>query len=150
MNENDRAAVSSDAITDAPVIGLVDGSIPASTDRFTICLEDDAVVQLDDLVCLTDQLPDGRSVSHYGIVVDQTGYYEGAQWATDTGRIAVEHTQPGERVRRAEIQVLRTIPELWIAPSPGALVRRAAGATRDAALFADQMEKRLVIGLDQS
>ena len=150
MSDHETASVPADTTTEAPIMGLVDGSIPASTDRFTICLNDDAVVQLDDLVCLTDQLPDGRTVSHYGIVVEQTGYYEGAQWATDTERIAVEHTQPGERVRRAEVQVLRTIPELWIAPFPGAVVRRAAGVTRDAALFADQMDSRLVIGLDQS
>jgi DNA helicase HerA-like ATPase len=137
-------------LTDAPVLGLVDGAIPAATDRFTVCLNDDVVVQLDDLVCVTDELPDGRMITHYGIVVTQTGYFEGAQWATDTARIALEHTQPGERVRRVEVQVLRTVPELWVSPHPGAVVRRAAGATRDAALFADQMDERLPIGLDQS
>ena len=150
MSEIETSSLTDDALTGAPVIGLVDGSVPATTDRFTVCLNDDAVVQLDDLVCLTDELPDGRTVSHYGIVVDQSGYYEGAQWATDTARIAVDQTQPGERVRRVEIQVLRTIPELWIAPTPGSVVRRAAGATRDAALFCDQMEQRLAVGLDQS
>jgi DNA helicase HerA-like ATPase len=147
---SETSSVPPDALTDAPVVGLVDGSIPATTDRFVVCLSDDAVVQLDDLVCLTDELPDGRAVSHYGIVIEQSGYFEGAQWATDTARIALEQTQPGERVRRVVVQVLRTIPELWIAPSPGSVVRRAAGATRDAALFADQMEQRLAVGLDQS
>ena len=44
------------------VLELVDGAIPATTDRFTVCLNDDAVVQLDDLVCLTDELPDGRAL----------------------------------------------------------------------------------------
>jgi len=150
VSEIETSSLTDDALTEAPVIGLVDGSVPATTDRFTVCLNDDAVVQLDDLVCLTDELPDGRTVSHYGIVVDQSGYYEGAQWATDTARIAVDQTQPGERVRRVEVQVLRTIPELWIAPAPGSVVRRAAGATRDAALFCDQMEQRLAVGLDQS
>jgi hypothetical protein len=138
------------ALTDAPVLGLVDGAVPATTDRFVICLDDDVVVQLDDLVCLIDELPDGRAVRHFGIVVDQTGYYEGAQWATDTARIARDHTQPGEKVRRAEVQILRTMPELWIAPSPGSIVRRAAGVARDAALFRDQMDASLSVGLDQS
>ena len=147
---SETSSVTDGALTDAPVLGLVDGSIPATTDRFVVCLNDDAVVQLDDLVCLTDDLPDGRTVSHYGIVVEQSGYFEGAQWATDTARIARDQTQPGERVRRVVVQVLRTIPELWIAPSPGSVVRRAAGATRDAALFCDQMEQRLAVGLDQS
>jgi DNA helicase HerA-like ATPase len=150
VTEFETSSMTGNELTDAPIIGLVDGAIPATTDRFTICLNDDAVVQLDDLVCLTDELPDGRTLSHYGIVVDQSDYFEGAQWATDTARIAVDETQPGERVRRAEVQVLRTIPELWIAPSPGSVVRRAAGVTRDAALFCDQMSERLAVGLDQS
>ncbi|HLW16747.1 MAG TPA: hypothetical protein VKV69_05250, partial [Actinomycetota bacterium] len=80
---SETSSVPPDALTDAPVVGLVDGSIPATTDRFVVCLSDDAVVQLDDLVCLTDELPDGRAVSHYGIVIEQSGYFEGAQWATD-------------------------------------------------------------------
>jgi DNA helicase HerA-like ATPase len=150
VSEIESSTEAGGTLTDAPIVGLVDGAIPATTDRFTICLNDDAVVQLDDLVCLTNELPDGRTVSHYGIVVDQSDYFEGAQWATDTARIAVDQTQPGERVRRVDVQVLRTIPELWIAPAPGSIVRRAAGATRDAALFCDQMDQRLAVGLDQS
>lgn len=150
MTDSSNSSSLPNELTESPVIGLVDGSIPSATDRFTVCLNDDVVVQLDDLVSVTDELPDGRSITHYGIVVTQTGYYEGAQWATDTARIAVDHTQPGERVRRVEVQVLRTVPELWVSPHPGAVARRAMGEARDAALFADQMDERLVVGLDQS
>jgi hypothetical protein len=32
-------------------LGLVDGSVPATSSRFFCVLDDDAVVQLDDLVC---------------------------------------------------------------------------------------------------
>ncbi len=42
------------------------------------------------------------------------------------------------------------MPELWLPPAPGAPVLRAAGADRDAALFLDQMEQPLAVGLDQN
>jgi hypothetical protein len=112
-------------------------------------LDDEAVVQLDDLLCCTQMLPDGRELSHYGIVVEGSGQIEGAEWASDTQRIA-DHTMPGQTVRRVEVQVLRTVPELWLAPGPGAEVHAATGLDRERALFADQMDERLPVGLDQS
>ena len=119
-------------------LGLVDGSVPSATDRFTVCLNDDVVVQLDDLVCVTDELPDGRPIAHYGIVVTQTGYFEGAQWATDTARIALEHTQPGERVRRVELHLgvepshyEPGDPDAGRAATTGAQSGRATGKTEE-------------------
>jgi hypothetical protein len=131
-------------------LGLVDGSVEASTRRFSLLLHDDAVVQLDDLVAVSQSLPDGRRVTHYGIVVEGFGTIEGALLATDTRRIADRHTMPGEPIRRAEVQVLRTVPELWVPPAPGASAFRAAGQHRDQALFLDQMAAPLPAGLDQS
>lgn len=130
-------------------MGCVDGSTDASTRRFFVVLDDGASVQLDDLVVC--EQPDGEgSVLHFGIVVEQTGAIEGAEMPSDTRQIAQERTMPGLMSRRVEVQVLRTVPERWIAPLPGAEVRRAEGAERDLALFADQMEQRLPVGLDQS
>ncbi len=133
-------------------VGLIDGSLPASTRRFNVVLDDDAVVQLDDLVACRQDLPDGNEVWHYGIVVEGKGQIEGAELASDTYRIATARTMPGITSRRAEVQVLRTVPELWLPPNPGAQVVRASGEHRDNALFLDQMEdgKRLAAGLDQS
>lgn len=131
-------------------IGLVDGSTDATTRRFSVLLTDDAVVQLDDLVEVSQPLADGRTLSHYGIVVEGFGRIEGAQLPADTRRIAGDMTMPGETVRRVEVQVLRTVPELWLPPAPGSAVRRAVGVHRDNALFADQMEQMLPVGLDQS
>ena len=79
----------------AAVVGLVDGSTPASTRRFQVVLADDAVAQLDELVASTQTLPDGRSLTHYGIVVEGTGQIEGADFPSDTGRITRDHTMPG-------------------------------------------------------
>src|SRR5258705_163342 len=54
-------------------LGLVDGSIKITTQRFTVVLEEDAVVQLDDLVTVTRSLPDDTALPHFGIVVERTG-----------------------------------------------------------------------------
>jgi uncharacterized protein len=131
------------------MIGLVDGSVPATTRRFHVVLAGDAVVQLDDIVVLIQELPNGESLRHYGIVVEGSGIIEGAQFPSDTDRIAGKGTMPGISSRRVEVQVLRTVPEKWIAPSPGAAVSAVSGADRDAALFLDQMSEMLPIGLDQ-
>ena len=131
-------------------VGLVDGAGDATTRRFSLLLHDDAVVQLDDLLAVTQALPDGREVTHYGIVVEGFGSIEGAEVATDTRRIARDHTMPGETIRRVEVQVLRTVPELWVPPLPGARVHRATGIHRENGLFMDQMEKPLPVGLDQA
>src|SRR6266545_1017845 len=127
-------------------VGLIDGAVPASTRRFVVALDDEAVVQLDDLLTCSQALPDGRAVSHYGIVVEATGYIEGATYATDTARITQELTMPGVTARRAEVQMLRSIPELWVTPDPGSPVRKAAGADRSSALFLDQMTAPLAAG----
>lgn len=131
-------------------IGLVDGSLPASTRRFQVVLADDQVAQLDELVCTCQQLPGGGELVHYGIVVEGTGVIEGAELASDTQRISHDRTMPGITSRRVEVQVLRTVPEMWLAPAPGAPVYQAAGSDRDLALFLDQMERKLPVGVDQS
>lgn len=133
----------------AVLVGLVDGSTPASTRRFHVVLADDAVAQLDELVATAQVLPDGTSLTHYGIVVEGTGQIEGAELPSDTGRISRDHTMPGITTRRVEAEILRTVPELWLAPSPGAPVVKAAGTDRELALFLDQMEQPLAVGLDQ-
>ncbi|WP_428265890.1 ATP-binding protein [Haliangium sp.] len=131
-------------------LGWVDGSVTANTRRFQVVLDEHAAPQLDDLVCCAQTLPDGRRLVHYGIVVESTGMIEGAEMPSDTPRITGSRTMPGVTSRRIEVQVLRTDPELWIAPDPGAEVHRASGAHRDRALFLDQMDRRLAVGVDQS
>ena len=129
-------------------VGLVDGSQPAGTRRFTAVLDEGRRLQLDELVVTRQPAGDGTELAHYGIVVEASGALEGATYPTDTQRIADE-TMPGVRVERVEVQVLRTVPELWLPPMPGAEVARAVGPDRDRALFVDQMDRReLPVGLD--
>jgi hypothetical protein len=137
---------------DAPstVVGLVDGSKTASTRTFHVVLDDTAVVSLDELIVTVQTLPDGSQFTHYGIVVEGYGQIEGADVSSDTQRITGTRTMPGQTARTVEVTVLRTIPERWLPPEPGAKVHRAAGAHRKLALFLDQMDRQLPVGLDQN
>ena len=110
-----------------PRLGLIDGSVEANSRRFHVVLDSDAVVQLDDLVVVEQTLPNGASVSHFGIVVETTRIIEGARYASDTSHIDA-NVMPGETARLVEVQILRADPEMWMAPDPGMVVRRADGA----------------------
>ena len=133
---------------DGARIGLVDGSVESDSRTFQVVLDPEVVVQLDELVAVTTDLPDGRQVTHYGIVTELRSRFEGADLPSDTGRV-VDSTLPAEHVRRAEVRVLRVVPELFVAPHAGAPAARAAGAHRAIALFEDEMTRgKLPVGLD--
>lgn len=129
-------------------LGLVDGSVETDSRTFHVVLDPEATVQLDDLVAVRTELPNGEQVTHYGIVTELHSRFEGADLPSDTGRV-VDRLLPAEHVRRAEVRVLRVVPELFVAPSAGAAVFRASGADRGAALFEDEMRYgKLPLGLD--
>jgi hypothetical protein len=131
-------------------IGAIDGAAEITTRGFEVVLDDTATVQLDDLVVTRQTLPSGEEVAHYGIVTEQTGRIEGAELPSDTRHIALSQTMPGQVSRCAQVSVLRTVPERWVAPTPGGLVGRAVESDREEALFLDQMSGgRLAIGFDQ-
>jgi DNA helicase HerA-like ATPase len=132
------------------LLGWVDGAGLIGEQRFDVVVADDAVVAVDDLVATTQVLPDGTTLTHYGIVASTSGVLEGASLASDTRRIVVDQTMPGEAVRRVQVAVLRVDPELWIAPGPGGEVVAAEGAARDMALFAEQMDRPFPFGLDST
>ena len=131
-------------------IGAIDGAAEINTRHFSVVLDDSATVQLDELVVSRQRLPSGEEVAHYGIVTEQTAVIEGAELPSDTRHIALTQTMPGQTSRCAQISVLRTDPERWVAPNAGATVLQARAADRDKALFLDQMDGgRLAIGYDQ-
>ena len=134
-------------MTDHQLLGFVDGSEESDSRSFRLVLDPDVVVQLDELVAVATQLPDGRMVTHYGIVTELRCRREGADLPSDTAR-AVSLTLPAELVRRAEVRILRTVPEIFVSPHAGAPVARARGEHRRIALFEDQMDQRLALGLD--
>ena len=129
-------------------IGLVDGSVESDSRTFHVVLDPEVVIQLDELVAVATDLPGGRQVTHYGIVTELRSRFEGADLPSDTGRV-VDRTLPAEHVRRAEVRVLRVVPELFVAPHAGAAATRAVGTHRTAALFEDEMTRgKLPVGLD--
>ena len=129
-------------------IGLVDGSVDSDSRTFHVVLDPDVVIQLDELLAVTTDLPGGKQVTHYGIVTELRSRFEGADLPSDTGRV-VGRTLPAEHVRRAEVRVLRVHPELFVAPHAGAPAARAVGKHRTAALFEDEMTRgKLPVGLD--
>ena len=132
-------------------IGLVDGVTEATTSRFSIVVDSKALVQLDDIVSCTATTGDGRSVTHFGIVVEATASLEGASYASDTVRV-MEGVRPAERAAHATVMVLRTVPELWIPPSPGSKVYRISKELDgyDKALYLDQMGAPLPAGISQA
>jgi uncharacterized protein len=126
------------AMSDEPV-GLVLGSEATSTQEFRVVLRDDQYLQLDDLVAVKTMVPKFGEVTTYGIVVETSSRYEGTSFESDTFRVAVEGTLPADKVRSATVQVVRVLPELWIAPDSGQPVFRATGTERELALYVDEM-----------
>lgn len=135
-----------------PILGYVDGSAECTTQRFDVVLAENAIAQLDDLLVVAQQLPNGDGeLKHYAIVVEGESQIEGASFSSDTARIAGTKTMPGECVRTVTAQILRMAPEKWVPALAGSEVRRARGEDRRLALFQDQMRDReLRIGLDHS
>ena len=128
-------------------VGRVLGTEHTSTREFRVVLDDAEYLQLDDLVVVRTQVPQQGEVRTYGIVTEVAAIYEGANFESDTHRIAVDGTLPGAKVRSAEIAITRVDPELWVSPDPGEAVERARNGERDKALYVDEMGRPLPIGL---
>ena len=129
-------------------IGLIDGSTDSNSRTFHVVLDDDALVQLDELVAVSTKLPGGGTITHYGIVTELYSRFEGAEMPSDTARV-MDSTLPAEHIRRAEVSVLRVQPERFVAPHAGTTVYRAHDEHRSIALFEDEMKHgKLPIGLD--
>ncbi len=127
-------------------VGRVLGTQHTTTSEFRIVLDDDQYLQLDDLVVVRTQVPKYGEVRTYGIVTEVEAIYEGAQFESDTHRIAAEGILPGAKVRSARVQVTRVDPELWVSTDPGEVAERARGAERDKALYVDEMGRPLPAG----
>ncbi|MEA2057449.1 MAG: ATP-binding protein, partial [Actinomycetota bacterium] len=128
-------------------VGRVLGTQHSSTSEFRVVLDDDEYLQLDDLVVVRTQVPKYGEVRTYGVVTEAEAVYEGAQYESDTHRIAAEGILPGAKVRSARVSVTRVDPELWVSADPGEVVERAHGEERDRALYVDEMGRPLPVGI---
>jgi DNA helicase HerA-like ATPase len=127
-------------------VGRVLGLEPATSSEFRVVLDPDNYLQLDDLVVVGTSVPKLGDVQIFGLVVEVAARFEGARFESDMALIAEEGSLPAELARSATVQTIRIVPEVWVAPDPGEPVFRVGGATRDQALYADEMARRLPVG----
>src|SRR4029434_8298326 len=127
-------------------IGRVLGTEDAQPLDFWIAVDANQVVQLDDVVFVSRELPDGRKVFLYGIVDIVRGRPEGARCETDV-LLSERGIFPLGRSIAAHVSVTRVEPEIFVPPLPGQGVYRASGVDRDQALFFDGMKRKFPMGL---
>ncbi len=82
-----------------------------------------------------------------GVVSPDPGSSRGRAFDSDVFLVE-DGILPAQTSEVAEILTTRVEPEIFVPPLPGAAVRRAEGVERDQALYFDQMEAKLPIGVD--
>ncbi|HEX6074249.1 MAG TPA: ATP-binding protein [Micromonosporaceae bacterium] len=127
-------------------VGRVLGTTDATPLIFWVAVEQGRYLQLDDVVVTHRQLPDGTSVAISGVVTAVRARHEGVQFDSDVFLIA-DGTLPAEVQEAAEITTTRVEPEVYVPPRPGEPVHRATDLERAVALYFDQMERQMPVGL---
>ncbi len=130
-------------------VGVVIGAKDATPLEFWIGVADGHQIELDDVIRVDSHTADGEVLAFYGTVDEVRKRYEGATFDTDAFRHA-EGTLPVEISYAAHVQVTRIEPEYFIPPTPGDKVHLVRGLDYQAALFFDQMEEKLPIGLTRN
>ena len=129
-------------------VGKVLGTADAQPLDYWLAVPEDQVVQLDDVVAVQRQLPDGRQVDIYGVVDTVVARHEGARLESDVF-LAHRGVLPLNHAVKAHVMVTRVEPEIFVPPLPGDQVVSAEGALRDQALFFDSMKERFVLGVSR-
>lgn len=129
-------------------IGKVLGTEDAQPLDFWIAVAPEQVVQLDDVVFVTRDLPDKSRVSLYGVVDIIRARHEGARFDSDVF-LSEQGIFPLGQSVAAHVAVTRVEPEIFVPPLPGQAVFRAAGVDRDQALFFDSMDRKFPMGLSR-
>ncbi len=110
----------------------------ASALEFWVYVDPQCYLQLDDVVTVPIELPDGKRVRIHGIVDQVRSKYEGARFDSDAD-LAARELLPVDIANAAHVAVTRVDPEIFVAPFPGAEVFRSEGVDRDQALYFDKM-----------
>jgi uncharacterized protein len=137
------------AATGSAVVGLVLGSLDSTPLEFWIGVQEGQSVQLDDLVVVETTAPGGQVIRFFGMVDLVRKKYEGSQFDTDAFRAAAG-TLPVDVSYAAHVQVTRIDPEVFIPPHPGDAVQVVRGEDFQRALYFDQMDRRVAIGLTRT
>ncbi|MDA1003215.1 MAG: ATP-binding protein [Chloroflexi bacterium] len=128
--------------------GLVLGTEDAASSplAFSVLVDPERYLQLDDVVHVRTALPDGRAIDVYGVVDEVTARQEGVTLTSDVA-LTNDGVLPAQTVVSAHVAVTRVEPEIYVPPMPGQPVALASGAARDTALYFDGMSERLPLGL---
>ena len=137
-----------DDARDLHEVGRVIGTDPATPLEFWVGVSDDRYLQLDDVVAVRRQLPDGREVTVYGVVGQVRARHDGARFDRDVFLVS-DGLMPAEVSESAQVLATRFEPEVYVPPHPGLPAFKAVGEDRDIALFFDGMDKRLPVGLSR-
>ncbi len=134
---------------DAGPVGRVIGTEDATPLEFWVGVDPQRFLQLDDVVALERHLPGGEVVHIYGMVAQVRARHEGARFDSDVFLIE-QGLLPAEIIEAAQVTATRFEPEMFVPPLPGQPVRVATGDDRDRALFFDQMQQKLPVGLSRN
>ena len=131
--------------------GLVLGTEDAASSPlgFSVLVDPERYLELDDVVHVRTALPDGRAIDVYGVVDEVTARQEGVTLTSDVA-LTNEGVLPAQTVVAAHIAVTRVEPEIYVPPMPGQPVALATGVARGIALYFDGMQQRLPLGLARS
>ena len=130
-------------------IGKVLGTEEATPLQFWFWVDPDSSVQLDDLVVLETEKPDGRIVKYFGVVDQVRKIHEGVTFESDVQSV-MDGILPAQVSYSAHVLVTRVDPEEFIPPHPGDSVRKAEGAELEKALYQDAMSSKLPAGVLRS
>jgi DNA helicase HerA-like ATPase len=119
-------------------VGLVIGTEDAFALDFWVWVYKHRYLQLDDVVTVPIELPDGQKVKLHGVVDTVRSRYEGARFDSDS-QAAREQTLPIGIANAAHVTVTRVEPEVYVAPFPGEDVMKSEGSQREEALYFDRM-----------
>jgi uncharacterized protein len=128
------------------MIGRVVGTEDATPLLFSVAVAPDAYLQLDDVVVTVRDVPGVGQVTTSGVVTQVRARHEGALFGSDVFLIS-DGVLPAQVQEIAEISTTRVDPEYYVPPRPGEVARRATDTERSRALYFDQMDRRVPVGL---
>lgn len=127
-------------------VGQVVGTEDATPLVFHVAIYPDSYLQLDDVVATWREVPGRGIVLTSGIVTDVRSRHEGATFGSDVFLIS-DGILPARVQEIAEVTTTRVEPECYVPPRPGSVARRAIGTERDEALYFDQMDRKVPVGV---
>lgn len=127
-------------------VGRVLGTEDSTPLEFWVAVEPGEFLQLDDVIAVTREISGRDSVAIYGVVNNVRARHEGARFDSDVFLIS-QGLLPAEVCEAAHVLVTRCEPEVFLPPRPGQEVRKAQGAERASALYFDDMQGQVPLGL---